>query len=135
MRISTPAFLAFLGSAILFWLGLLWQYRSKWKNTVESLAKEIRIYNTRNGYKANVDKEDLARDYLLPFHNSSHKELVQKNNGNYESYQTGLQEAIDKPRIVWRLIFHFLACFTRLREFPISSPAASSQEPGTLAQL
>lgn len=106
MTLSTGAYLTFLGTALLFWLGLLWRYYSKWEDTIESLAQEIRLYNARNGLDQSVDKEDLARDYLLPQQDSNLRELAQKNGKDYRSYQSGLREAIEQPKLFWAVLFH-----------------------------
>lgn len=108
MTLSTGAFLTFLGTAILFWLGLLWQYFSKWQRTVESVAQDIRLYNARGGLDQGVDKESLAYDYLLPYRDSNIRELTQRNEKDYENYLTELRENVDQPMTFWTIVFHVI---------------------------
>jgi hypothetical protein len=89
-------------------LGLLWQYYSKWDDTVGSVAQEIRLYNARNDLDQSVDKEDLARDYLIPYCDSNLRELAQNNGKDYHSYQTGLHEGVAQPKLFWAVLFHIL---------------------------
>lgn len=108
MTLSTGAFLTFFGTALLFWLGLLWQYYSKWNKIVDSVAHEIRLYNARNDLDQTVDKEGLASDYLLPHRESNLKELAMKNGKDYENYITELRDSVEQPKIFWGALFHAL---------------------------
>lgn len=108
MTLSLPAYLGAWGTATLFWLGLLYQYQSKWNEAVGSVADDIRAYNARSGYDLSVDKEDLAGDFLLPLR-SEHLHQFAENNGiSHTTYQRDLRESVEKPQLRWGYFLHIL---------------------------
>lgn len=108
MSLSAPAFLGVWGTATLFWLGLLYQYHSKWGEVLEECATNIRSYNARNGYDLSIDREELARDFLYPFHNQDIKDFAENNGISADLYRKELDEAIPKPHLRWAFLFHIL---------------------------
>ena len=108
MNITTDVFFGIWGSLLIAWLSLIPVYKSKYDKCRESIAGEIRSYNSRNGYDRSVGKMELASDYLIPFRSARLEKFASYNDTSLKAYNRELRENVGTSLVIWNILFYSL---------------------------
>lgn len=111
---------------VLAYLGLLYQYRSKWRDVLSDIGDSIVSYNVRHNYNRKLLGSELAKSYVHPLQGERLREYAVSNSTSPAVYERELDENIGKPVVlIGGFVFHFLATLFILSGLTYLIPGAS----------
>lgn len=100
MSLSQSDFIVLWGTSILAWLALSYTFYGKSRVRKSEIGDDIRALNARKGYDQSVARDDLARDFIVPFFRSYIDEFARNNRIDSEEYLSALRSRLGRKTIL-----------------------------------